>query len=494
MIKSDVSSLGKWSNQIIDLVCDNCGVEKSIKYKLYTSYGYENGSYYCRKCKLKQNNLEKWGVENPFQLKEVKEKIKRTNLEKWGVENPSQNYEINKKIKESISKLDKEEINKKREITNLEKWGVRNVSQAKKVKEKKAETNIENWGTDNNKKSDIFRKRNFKITKHVNYISYEKEGVSLFKCDNNKDHEFKIEIDNFIKRIKYNSTLCTECFPIGTNQSGKEIKLYNFIKSHYSGEIIQCYRDIYEIDIYLPQLKLGFEFNGVHWHSDLYREKNSHLEKTKHFSERGIRIIHIWEDHWDLKSEIIKSQILNWLGLSKKIFARKCNIKEVEVDESSSFLEKNHIQGKIGSNLKLGLYLGEELVSLMTFDHLEGRKRIGKENWNINRFCNKRGYTVVGGASKIFKYFISNFEVNRVISYADRDWSLGVLYKTLGFNKISESLPDYKYVINGIRVHKSHFKKSKIGISEGKLNTPKIWDCGKIKWEFINTKKRKPEN
>lgn len=487
MIKSDVSSLGKWSNQIIDLVCDNCGVEKSIKYKLYTSYGYENGSYYCRKCKTKRNNLEKWGVENPFQLESVKVKIKETNLEKWGVENPSQNYEINKKIRESISKLDKEEINKKREVTNLEKWGVKNVSQAKKVKEKKAETNIENWGTDNNKKSDIFRKSNFKIAKHSNYISYEKEGVSLFKCDNNKDHEFKIEIDNFIKRIKYNSTLCTECFPIGTNQSGKELKLYNYIKSIYNGEIIQSYRDKFEIDIYLPDLNLGFEFNGVFWHSDLYKGKYSHFEKTKYFEKKGIRIIHIWEDDFDSKMDIIKSQIKNWIGLTpNRIWARKCHIKEVDKDECISFLEENHIQGKIGSKLKIGLYYKNILVSLMTFDNLEGRKRMTEGNFNINRFCNRLNTSVIGGASKLFNYFLNNYDVKRVISYADKDWSLGNLYDKLGFNKISETKPDYKYVVNGIRMHKSRYKKSKTGIIESKLDIPKIWDCGKIKYEFIN--------
>ena len=485
MIKSDIDGLSKWSKEVIELVCDSCGIEKSMKYKLYTSYGYENGEYYCRKCKTKINNLEKWGVENVFQSKEIKEKIKKTNLKKWGVENPSQNGEINKKIKESISKLDKNEINKKRESTNLEKWGVENVSQCQEIKDKKVKTNIKNWGTDNNKKSDIFRKNNFKVANHPNYIKYYKNGVSIFRCD--KGHEFKIEIDNFSKRIKYNSSLCTECFPIGNNKSSKEINLYNYINSIYNGEIIQSYRDGLEIDVYLPELKLGFEFNGIYWHSDLYKDKKSHLSKTIFFKKKGIRIIHIWEDHWDNKRDILESQIKNWLGLTQnKIFARKCIVKEIKESKIvSEFLEENHIQGKIGSNLKIGLYFEEQLVSLMTFDNLEGRNRMEVGNWNINRFCNKREYTVVGGASKIFKYFIKNYKVNRVISYADRDWSLGHLYKNLGFNKISESKPDYKYVVNSDRVHKSKFKKSKTGISESDLGIPKIWDCGKVKYEFL---------
>ena len=538
MIKSDVSGLGKWSKQLIGLICDDCGIEKSMSYKLYTSYGYENGEYYCRKCKLKRNNLERWGVENVFQLKEVKEKIKKTNLEKFGVENPSQNPEINKRVKESMSKLDKEEVNKKRESTNLEKWGVKNVSQVKEIKEKKSETNIENWGKfylktgefrnyikNNNlekwgneiyfktedflnksKKTNLEKwgvenpsqnkevinriKKSLKrslndktLNKFENIININNDTFEIY-CNECKSN-FTISKILFYKRRETKTTICTDCNKVDKHQSGKEIKLFNFISSIYNGEIIQSYRDVYEIDIYLPDLKIGFEFNGVYWHSDLYKEKNSHLEKTKYFKERGIRIIHIWEDDWDFKTDIIKSQITNWLGLSKKIFARKCNIKEVDVSEAISFLEENHIQGKIGSNLKIGLYYEDKLVSLMTFDNLEGRKRMSDGNWNINRYCNKRGYSIVGGASKIFKYFLENYEVDRVISYADRDWSLGGLYDNLGFKKVGENNPDYKYVVNGIRVHKSGFKKSKTGISESKLNIPKIWDCGKIKYEYL---------
>jgi hypothetical protein len=235
-----------------------------------------------------------------------------------------------------------------------------------------------------------------------------------------------------------------------------------------------------EIDIYLPQLNLGFEFNGVWWHSDQYKEKNFHLNKTKFFREKDIQLVHIWEDDWDMKSDIIKSQISNWLGLSNRIWDRNCHVKEVNASDSIEFLNKNHIQGGIGSNLKLGLYYKNELISLMTFDNLEGRSRMTPGNWNINRFCNKLGTTVVGGASKIFKYFIKNYPVKRVISYSDRDWSTGGLYEKLNFTKVSESKVDYKYVVGGKRTHKSNFK----GI-EKEIPYPKIWDCGKIKWEII---------
>ena len=481
MINSNIDVLGKWSKEIIDLVCDSCGVEKSIQYKLYTSYGYSNGDYFCRKCKMKKNNLEKWGVENPFQLESVKEKSRKTNLERFGVEFISQSTDIKKKIRKKISELDKDSVNRKREVTNLEKWGVKNVSQSEEIKGKKEETNIKNWGSSNNKKGESFRKANFNIAKDKNYIKYLQESKSLFNCDCGENHNFEIDIDVYSKRVKWKTIICTECNPINKHQSGKEILLLNYIKSIYSGEVVQNFRiERMEIDIYLTQLNLGFEFNGVWWHSDEYKRKSFHLDKTNFFTKREIKLIHIWEDDWDIKSDIIKSQIKNWLGLSNRIWARNCHVKEVNVSDSIEFLNKNHIQGGIGSNLKLGLYYKNELISLMTFDNLEGRKRMTTGNWNINRFCNKLGSTVVGGASKIFKYFIKNYEVKRVISYSDKDWSTGGLYEKLNFTKISENSVNYKYVVDGKRVHKSNFK----GI-EKEIPYPKIWDCGKIKWEII---------
>lgn len=129
----------------------------------------------------------------------------------------------------------------------------------------------------------------------------------------------------------------------------------------------------------------------------------------------------------------------------------------------------------------------------MTFNKSEGRNKMKDNEWNLSRFCNKLDYSVIGGASKLLNYFIKNKNPLRIISYADKDWSNGVLYEKLGFTKISDSGPDYKYLVNKIRKHKSNFKKKNIGI-EGlditeaeymNLNGySKVWDCGKIKFEL----------
>jgi hypothetical protein len=165
-----------------------------------------------------------------------------------------------------------------------------------------------------------------------------------------------------------------------------------------------------------------------------------------------------------------------------KIFARKCQV--IELDSVSDFLNDNHIQGSDYSKVKLGLFFEEELVSVMTFNKLEGRKPMKEGEWNLSRFCNKSEFNIIGGASKLLGYFLKNYEAKRVISYSDSDWSLGGLYETLGFEKVSESRPDYKYIVEGVRVHKSRFKKSKTGISESDLEIPRVCDCGKIKFEL----------
>jgi hypothetical protein len=301
-----------------------------------------------------------------------------------------------------------------------------------------------------------------------------------------KNHKFEIDYDNFRGRIVNNIPLCTICYPISEHRSIKEKELLNYISSIYDKEIIESYRDKYEIDIYLPDLNIGFEFNGIFWHSDKWKSKDYHKLKSDHFKERGIKIFNIWESDWDFRNSIVKSQILNQLGKSNRIWARKCSVKEITDNKiSKEFLDKNHIQGWVRSDLKIGLYYNDELVSIMLFDHYEGRKKMNKDEWNLSRFCNKLDYSVVGGASKILNYFIKSMNPKRIISYADKDWSQGNLYESIGFLLISEINPDYKYVVDGDMIHKSRFRKSLTGVSESELNIPKVWNCGKLKFEKI---------
>ena len=506
------TNLEKWG---VEHVLQNKEVREKIKETNLNRYGVDhNFKSLKNKLEIKETLLKNWGVDNPSKSDEIKYKKVKTSLKNWGVDNPSKSDDIKcKKVKTSLKNLgvkypmqssDIKEKSKKTlmdkfgvdhnskldfvkenmKINNLKKWGVEYTLQSKEIRDKIEKTNLEKYGFTTAMSNYEFRKSNFKISNNISYIRYDGDRISTFSCE--IGHEFQISSSNYHSRLKNNLPLCTVCYPIGDNRSIKEKELSDYIKSIYVGEVIESYRDGLEIDIYLPELKLGFEFNGLYWHSEEWKEKNYHLNKTLYFKERGIRIIHIWEDDWDNKRFIIESQIRNWLGLTQnKIYARKCTISLLKNDICRDFLNINHIQGNDKSSLKIGLLYNNELVSVMTFDRFEGRKKMGDNEWNLSRFCNLLDTNVIGGASKLLKYFVKNYNPKRIISYADKDWSIGNLYFKLNFNLKYETKPDYKYLVGDKRIHKSRFRKSKTGISESNLDYNKIWDCGKMKFEFI---------
>jgi len=254
-----------------------------------------------------------------------------------------------------------------------------------------------------------------------------------------------------------------------------------------------------EIDIYLSDYKIGIEFDGIWYHSELAgTEKKYHLMKTDMCESKGIQLFHIFENEWIYKQDIVKSILRAKLGkLDNKVYARKCIIKEVETKEKTKFLNSNHIQGACGSRINLGLYYEDELVSLMTFG---SRKISGVVHFELLRFCNKLNTSVVGGSSRLFKYFISNYEYDKIISYADRRYSNGNMYNVLGFKLSHKSGPNYWYFEKDyILRHRSRYQKHKLGdvlsnfddgLSEfeNMVNNGwnRIWDCGNLVYEYEN--------
>ena len=503
-LEIDVKYLSNGSTFIITVKCDNCDNIKDIQWGTYFKYvnGDISSKYYCVKCKnikSKNTNLERYGVESPMQNRDILEKTKKTNLERWGTTCTLHSTKKKQEITDIFldrygvdSPLKSKDIQSKCKETLFKRYGVTIPLKSDVILDRLKIGNVEKYGVDNFSKTDEFRK-DTKIANDPNYIRYISDSVSLFNCNDN--HTYNIHKDVYHGRIRSNTYLCTVCNPVGDNKSFKEKLLFNFIEENYKSIIIQGYSfesNGIQIDIYLPELNLGFEFNGLYWHSSSKKDKNYHLTKTKYYQDRGIRIIHIWEDDWDYEQDIVKSQILNLLGKSLvKIYARKCIIKELE--STTDFLNSNHIQGVDKSNIKLGLFYNDELVSVMTFNRLEGRKKMEDGGYNLSRFCNKINTNVIGGASKLLNYFIKNYGVTRIVSYADRDWSVGNLYITLGFNLVSKSKPDYKYVVDRKRRNKQGFKKSNLNInglniteSEYMMNRgiDKIYDCGKFKFEL----------
>lgn len=259
------------------------------------------------------------------------------------------------------------------------------------------------------------------------------------------------------------------------NQSQKETEIRNFIKELDDVVVNNCKQFISpkEIDILSHKFKFGIEFNGLISHSagytgyldkpDNYEIKNKHIFKTEKTEERGYQLFHIFEDEWidSIKKEIWKSLLYNKMNVSKKIPARKTNVREITPKEAQEFLELNHLQGHSNARVKIGLFHQEELVSVMTFSTPRFNTRY---EYELIRFASKTGCVIQGGAGKLLKYFERKYNPKSIISYANRRWSQGNVYRKLGFNEQTPSSPNYFYFHykENILYHRAKFQKHKL--------------------------------
>ena len=466
-------------------------IKKSKQEKSITKYGTKTPAESLEiKQKIIKTNLEKYGVNSAMCLEKTQEKSKQTLLKNWGVDNPNKSEELNKKRIESFKISDFKESFKK---TSIEKYGVEHHWMIKEIHDK----SIDVFYSD-------YKKR---IIDKINQSDYEFNGfnknittyLKFFckKCNTN----FDILTYQFYYRVTNNISICTNCFPISESSSIKQIDIYNFIKENYNGEIVLNTKDYinpYEIDIYLPELKLGFEFNGLYWHSEKFKKEEYHLIKKQLAEKNNINLFTIWEDDWVIKKEICKSYILNKLNLTSKIGARKCIIKEVDYTTSKNFLDRNHFQGDCKSSIRIGLYYNNELVNLMTFSKL--RLPLGGKNqehvYELTRYCNIINTNVIGGASKLLKYFIDKWIPIRIETYSDNLISNGNMYEKLGFTYLHTSKPGYWYVIDKKREHRFNWRKSKLvkmGYDINKteeeimleLGYYRVYNGGNKKWIFL---------
>lgn len=251
-----------------------------------------------------------------------------------------------------------------------------------------------------------------------------------------------------------------------------------------------------EIDIYIPTHKLAIEYNGLIWHSEKYRpqnKRNYHLNKTLECQKLGIKLIHIFEDEWLEHKEIVLHKLQNILHLNNDlpvIGARKCIIKEIDVQTARDFLDKYHIQGYGPSTVRLGAYHNNHLLAVMTF------KNNGKNNWELTRLASNWDYRLPGLASKLLSHFRKTYKYNTIKSFLDLRWNQvgNTVYEKLGFKVDCIEKPDYSYTIHNQRFHKFGFRKQ---ILAKKYNLPltmtekemteklgyfRIWNCGLAKY------------
>jgi len=323
-------------------------------------------------------------------------------------------------------------------------------------------------------------------------LKYDNDVLHI-KCDKCSEiHEIEYKV--WTQRVQLNLDWRDCITGYNNGSSNGELEVLEFIKNNYTGEIIINDRKILsgkEVDIWLPQLNIAIEFNGLYWHCEVFKSKDYHHNKWRDLNNLGIQLIQIWEDEWINKKAIVKSRLLNLLGKSNKIWARKCELKEVPSRDANLFLKQNHLQGPVNSSIRYGLYYSGELISLMTFGKPRKGLRYKSDTTNIYelyRFCNKLGITVIGGASRLFKHFIKSNRVDEVFSYSALEWP-GKLYTNLGMNLVDISNHSFWYIGNHKRVSRHTYNKQnliKMGFDKNKtadqiikeLKIHKIWGPG----------------
>lgn len=424
--------------------------------------------------------------------------MKRTLQEKYGVDHFSKTNKFkNTMINHHRSgRYDYDDITTKLKKTKLEKYGDENYNNTKKTKK----TNLDKYGVDNFSKTKMFKEKHYtKVLKRLsdsiefidefnNYNGVAKEKYK-FKCTD-CNNVFTASLDNG------NIPICLECNPIDWNNSTFETEIRDFIKSIYNGNIVSSDRSVItpmELDIYLPNENIAIECNGNYWHSEIHGKKNKqyHLNKTNKCNLKGVRLIHIFEDEWLYKKEIVKARLTHIISNNPiRLYARNTEIREITTKEKGDFLEKTHIQGNDKSSVKLGLFYKNSIVSVMTFSK---RKIFNNIGWELSRYSTK--CNVVGGASKLLKYFKRTYNPKRIISYSDIRWNTGNLYEKLGFVEVKKTPPGYFYLHQTKRLNRINFQKHKLKDKLKKFNPnltewenmqlngyDRIWDCGNYKY------------
>lgn len=442
---------------------------------------------------------QKYGVDYVFQDKKFKENAIKSNLIKYGVDNPAKSDEIKDKVKQSF----------------MNNYGVIHPRQLKEVVDKQKRTLEERYGTPYARMTDS--------SKYAAYHNFHSDPA-MFIHENFSQNPTIQQIMNLCG-VNYttvvhiiHSAKCENIVKWSTYSLEEEVKA--FIQSISDTTIIMHDRLLihpYEVDMYLPEFKLAIECDPTATHNSSIedpwggppKDRCYHQMKSKRCQEQGVQLIHVFGYEWKYKQDIIKSILRNRLKCNEFIYyARKLVLDDnVPYLESAQFLNQNHRQGNcVSANVRLGLRDScGELLALMTFGKL--RNSISKSSDSCNddmelfRFCTKLNTSVVGGCSKLFKYYVRNFPFHSIVSYSDFARTSGSVYSKLGFEPEHLSSPGYMWVQITTDKYLSRVSCQKQNISklfpdknldltktEGEimtsLNYVKVYDSGSFKWIY----------
>lgn len=422
--------------------------------------------------------LRNYGVTNPMQSKTVRERQEDTVLKKYGTTNVFKNDNIKGKIKER----------------NRERLGVDYPMQNVEVRQKMLES-----------------RREGRMRMDDNIIGFDKDGNYIVKCPHAEcngctERYYIINSQHYYDRIHWMTEPCTRLLPIqDVHPKNTTIELFvQKILDEHNIKYQTNVRNILggkELDIYIPDKNIAIECNGIYWHSkcpDRY-----HYDKFKTCGLKGIQLLTLWEDQIIRIPAIMESLIKSKLGIyERRLGARECEVRVVSPRMCGDFLRSNHVQGTSFGTVHLGLFDKDNIpVGVMLFGRRPGN--MDGPEWELVRYASLRGVQVIGGAGKLFQYFINKYNPDSVISYSSNDISVGGIYKTLGFLMTREAYGTYWYIERNTkkRFHRSNFTKTRLkkmgydteNMTEreivcGPMRMLRITDSGQRTWVWSSRK------
>ena len=300
------------------------------------------------------------------------------------------------------------------------------------------------------------------------------------------------------------------CLDVAHNGSKEELEIKEFISRVVGGEATkEKILNGKEIDIYYPSLNLGIEYNGSKFHATLgaafeNKHKLYHQDKFLLAKEKEIHLINIFDVDWANNQDKVKMYLRSLVVPQKRLFARKCEVKEISRELAVNFTDEYHIQGSVSRLMKInyGLFFNDELYAVMSF----GKLRLSKTDdgqYELHRYCVKDGYTILGGAEKLLKHFEKDYSPKYIRSYSDNDYFKGGIYERLGFENAGQCTPRYYWFLNGVELRREACQLKRLKedypellqeayVKEApnkedyvmlKLGACKVYRSGNTKWE-----------
>lgn len=450
----------------------------------------------CRKELTRRKNLAKYGVEHPMQNKEVQAHHRQTMLDKYGVESPLQSEEIrnraietniekfgsewalgNPEIRKAIDKTNEErygnvcpangvEQRKKKRQSMLERYGGPTVFESNELRDKAKATMIARYGVDSPMKvPEIAQRVSEKRKEHMNDIvaSFKNTCIKRYGVSNPMyKQEFVDKIaQTMTQRYGVKSPMQVPEFHDKMCETYLERHGSDFgvsdVNKHFAQMLNQAgletefeyYIGNRRFDIHIKNSNICFEIDptythntvGNHWGSGV--ASNSQLLKTKIAEDGGYRCIHVFDwDDWE--------SILDLVSTRTRVFARKCEIIDLSKEDVDKFLNSYHIQKTCrGQKYAYGLVYFGELVEVMTF----GSPRYNRNyEFELLRLCSNPNYSIVGGASKLFKHFVDTVNPGSIISYCDRSKFTGSVYEKIGMSFVRDTEPNKVWSKGTVRI------------------------------------------